>query len=174
MKTAKPAKTNAARLLDSLGIAYEMREYEVDPDDLSAISVARKIGVPAEQVFKTLLTRAAGQREAAHFFAVIPGDSELDLKKLAYAAEVKKIELASLKEVEPLTGYVRGGVTVMAARTPFPAFADETIELHDVVSVSAGQRGTQLVLAPADYLRATSAVLADLTKPAPMKVEAAG
>jgi Cys-tRNA(Pro)/Cys-tRNA(Cys) deacylase len=174
MKTAKPAKTNAARLLDSLGIAYEMREYEVDPDDLSAISVARKIGLPAEQVFKTLLTRAAGQREAAHLFAVIPGDSELDLKKLAYAAEVKKIELASLKEVEPLTGYVRGGVTVMAARTPFPAFADETIELHDVVSVSAGQRGTQLVLAPADYLRATSAVLADLTKPAPMKVEAAG
>jgi Cys-tRNA(Pro)/Cys-tRNA(Cys) deacylase len=78
---------------------------------------------------------------------------------------VKKIELASLKDVEPLTGYVRGGVTVMAARTAFPAFADETIELHDVISVSAGQRGTQLVLAPADYLRATHATLADLTKP---------
>jgi Cys-tRNA(Pro)/Cys-tRNA(Cys) deacylase len=168
MKASRPVKTNAARLLDSLSIAYEVQTYEVDPDDLSAISVARKIGMPPEQVFKTLLTRAApcaGQREAAHFFAVIPGDSELDLKKLAYAAEVKKIELASLKDVEPLTGYVRGGVTVMAARTPFPAFADETIELHDVVSVSAGQRGTQLVLAPADYLRATGATLADLTKP---------
>jgi Cys-tRNA(Pro)/Cys-tRNA(Cys) deacylase len=168
MKASKPVKTNAARLLDSLGIAYEVQTYEVDPDDLSAISVARKIGMPLEQVFKTLLTRAAplaGQREAAHFFAVIPGDAELDLKKLAHAAEVKKVELASLKDVEPLTGYVRGGVTVMAARTPFPAYADETIELHDVVSVSAGQRGTQLVLAPADYLRATGATVTDLTKP---------
>lgn len=165
MKPAKPSKTNAARLLDSLGIAYEVQTYEVDPDDLSAIAVARKIGMPAEQVFKTLLTRAA-TGAAAHFFAVIPGDAELDLKKLAQAAEVKKVELASLKDVEPLTGYVRGGVTVMAARTALPAFADETIELHDVISVSAGQRGTQLVLAPADYLRATCATLADLTKDA--------
>jgi Cys-tRNA(Pro)/Cys-tRNA(Cys) deacylase len=167
MKPSRPVKTNAARLLDSLGIAYEVQSYEVDPDDLSAISVARKIGMPAQQVFKTLLTRAApapGQREATHIFAVIPGDSELDLKKLAHAASVKKVELASLKDVEPLTGYVRGGVTVMAARTSFPAYADETIELHDAVSVSAGQRGTQLVLAPADYLRATGAILADLTK----------
>jgi len=167
MKAAKPVKTNAARLLDSLGIAYEVRAYEVDPEDLSAISVARKIDMPAEQVFKTLLTRAtpgAGQREVPHFFAVIPGDAELDLKKLAHAAGVKKIELASLKDVEPLTGYVRGGVTVMAARTAFPAFADETIELHDVISISAGQRGCQLVLAPADYLRATEATLADLAR----------
>ena len=173
MKTPKPVKTNAARLLDSLGIAYEVQTYEVDPEDLSAIAVARKIGMPPEQVFKTLLTRAApatGQRDAPHFFAVVPGDAELDLKKLAHAAEVKKIELASLKDVEPLTGYVRGGVTVMAARTAFPAFADETIELHDVISVSAGQRGTQLVLAPADYLRATGATLADLAK----ATEAAG
>jgi Cys-tRNA(Pro)/Cys-tRNA(Cys) deacylase len=168
MKAVRPIKTNAARLLDSLGVAYESRAYEVDPDDLSAISVARKIGLPAEQVFKTLLTRAtpaAGQREAIHFFAVIPGDAELDLKKLAQVAGVKKVELASLKDVEPLTGYVRGGVTVMAARTAFPAFADETVELHDLISVSAGQRGTQLVLSPADYLRATGATLADLTKP---------
>src|SRR6266702_330215 len=168
MKPVKPVKTNAARLLDSLGIAYQVQTYEVDPDDLSAISVARKIGMPLEQVFKTLLTRtapAAGQSEPAYFFAVIPGDAELDLKKLAGAAQVKKVELASLKDVEPLTGYVRGGVTVMAARTLFPAYADDTIELHDVVSVSAGQRGTQLVLAPADYLRATGATLADLTKP---------
>jgi Cys-tRNA(Pro)/Cys-tRNA(Cys) deacylase len=174
MKIAKPLKTNAARLLDSLGIAYEMRMYEVHPEDLSAISVARKIGLPAEQVFKTLLTQAApaaGARDAAHFFAVVPGDAELDLKKLAHAASVKKIELASLKDVEPLTGYVRGGVTVMAARTPFPSYADETIELHDVISVSAGQRGLQLLLAPADYLRATEAILADLTKSAAPTVD---
>ena len=165
--TTRTAKTNAARLLDSLGIAYELRTYEVDPDDLTAISVARKIGMPLEQVFKTLLTKATpvpGQREMPHFFAIIPGDAELDLKKLAQAAAVKKVELASLKDVEPLTGYVRGGVTVMAARTPFPAFADETIELFDVISVSAGQRGLQLILSPADYLKASEATLADLTK----------
>ena len=161
MKATKPVKTNAARLLDSLGIAYELRTYEVDPDDLTAISVARKIGLPTEQVFKTLLTRAAS---GEHFFAVVPGDAELDLKKLALAASVKKVELASLKEVEPLTGYVRGGVTVMAARTGFPAYVDETIELYDVISISAGQRGIQIVLSPADYLRATGATLADLTK----------
>ena len=161
MKEAKTAKTNAARLLDSLGIAYEARSYVVDPEDLSAIAVARKVGLPAEQVFKTLLTRASS---GEHFFAVIPGDAELDLKKLALAAEVKRVELASLKEVEPLTGYVRGGVTVMAARTQFPAFVDETIELFDVISISAGVRGTQLLLAPADYLRATGGTLADLTK----------
>lgn len=173
----KPVKTNAARLLDSMGIAYELQTYQVDPEDLSAIAVARKIGLPPEQVFKTLLTRAnpiAGQRETPHFFAVIPGDAELDLKKLAQAAQVKKVELASLKDVEPLTGYIRGGVTVMAARTPFPAYADETIELHDVISVSAGQRGVQIVLAPADYLRATGAILADLTKPLPSPTGAEG
>lgn len=156
-----PAKTNAARLLDSLGISYELHAYEVDPEDLTAISVARKIGLPPEQVFKTLLAQTnAGD----HLFAVIPGDAELDLKKLAHAASAKKAELDSLKEVEPLTGYIRGGVTVMGARKPFPAYADETIELHDLISVSAGQRGLQLLLTPADYLRAANATLADLTK----------
>ena len=167
MSTVKIAlkinKTNAARLLDGLKISYELRPYEVDPDDLTAISVARKIGMPPEQVFKTLLAHTnAGE----HVFAVIPGDAELDLKKLAHAAGAKKAELASLKEVEPLTGYIRGGVTVMAAKKPFPAFADETIELFDVISVSAGQRGLQLVLSPADYLRASESTLADLTKAA--------
>jgi Cys-tRNA(Pro)/Cys-tRNA(Cys) deacylase len=156
-----PAKTNAARLLDGLGISYELRAYEVDPEDLTAISVARKIGLPPEQVFKTLL---AHTNDGEHLFAVIPGDAELDLKKLAHAASAKKAELASLKEVEPLTGYIRGGVTVMAARKPFPAYADETIELHKVISVSAGQRGLQLLLSPSDYLRAADATLADLTK----------
>jgi Cys-tRNA(Pro)/Cys-tRNA(Cys) deacylase len=161
MKTSAPTKTNAARLLDSLGISYELRAYEVDPEDLTAISVARKIGLPAEQVFKTLLSHT---NTGEHLFAVIPGDSELDLKKLAHAAGAKKAELASLKDVETLTGYIRGGVTVMGAKKPFPAFADETIELFDIISVSAGQRGLQLILSPADYLRASVAALADLTK----------
>ena len=161
MKPVAATKTNAARLLDSLGIAYELRAYEIDPEDLSAPSVARKIGMPVEQVFKTLLTAStAGE----HFFAIVPGDAELDLKKLAQVAGVKKLELAPLKLVEPLTGYIRGGVTVLAARKSFPAFADETIELFDQISVSAGQRGLQLVLARADYLRASEAVVADLTR----------
>ncbi|MGF7182702.1 Cys-tRNA(Pro) deacylase [Tunturiibacter psychrotolerans] len=161
MKPPAATKTNAARLLDTLGIPYELRTYEVDPDDLTAISVARKIGLPPEQVFKTLL---AHTNTGEHVFAVIPGDVELDLKKLAHAAKAKKTELASLKEVEPLTGYIRGGVTVMGAKKQFPAFADETIELFDHISVSAGQRGLQLLLAPSDYLRAADATLADLTK----------
>jgi Cys-tRNA(Pro)/Cys-tRNA(Cys) deacylase len=168
VKPPQPAKTNAARLLDSLGIPYELRTYEVDPEDLTAISVARKIDLPPEQVFKTLLTHtntgASSQSGSTHLFAVIPGNVELDLKKLAHAAGAKKIELASLKDVEPLTGYIRGGVTVMGAKKPFPAFADETIELFDIISVSAGMRGLQLILSPADYLRASGATLADLTK----------
>jgi Cys-tRNA(Pro)/Cys-tRNA(Cys) deacylase len=154
-------KTNAVRILDGLGIHYELRAYEVDPEDLTALNVARKIAMPVEQVFKTLVTEAT---DGEHFFAIIPGDRELDLKKLAAAARVKKVELASLKEVEPLTGYVRGGVTVLAAKKPFPAFADKTIELYAVVSVSAGQRGLQVILSPADYIRAAAAMVADLTK----------
>src|SRR4051794_3632392 len=154
-------KTNAARLLDSLGIPYELRTYEVDPEDLSAESVARKIGLPPEQVFKTLVAR--GDRTGV-LFAVVPGDSELDLKALARATGDRKTETVPLKEVAPLTGYVRGGVTALAAKKDYPVWADETIELFDVVSVSAGVRGTQLVLAPADYLRATSAKAGPIAK----------
>ena len=161
MKHAHAEKTNAARLLDRLGIGYELRAYAVDENDLTAISVARKIGLPPEQVFKTLVTRTnAGE----HVFGAVPGDAELDLKKLAQACGAKKVELASLKDVEPLTGYVRGGVTVMGAKRHFPAFIDETIELFELISVSAGQRGLQLVLSPADYVRAAEGTLADLTK----------
>jgi Cys-tRNA(Pro)/Cys-tRNA(Cys) deacylase len=158
-------KTNGARALDSLRIHYELRDYEVDPDDLSAPSVAAKIGLPPEQVFKTLVcVTDAGGRTPGHLFAVVPGDAELDPKKLAAAAGVRKVELAPLKDVQPLTGYIRGGVTVFGAKKAFPVFADETIELFDIISVSAGQRGTQLLLAPADYLRAASATLADITR----------
>ena len=156
-------KTNAARLLEGLGIGFTLQEYEVDPDDLSAINVARKIGLLVEQVFKTLLT-TTGANE--YVFAVIPGDAELDFKKLARAAGARKAEMVTLKDVQPLTGYIRGGVTVFSAKKEFPVFADETIELFDLISVSAGQRGTQILLAPADYLRAAHATVADLTKAA--------
>jgi Cys-tRNA(Pro)/Cys-tRNA(Cys) deacylase len=154
-------KTNAARILESLAIPYTLQEYEVDPDDLSAIAVARKIGLPVEQVFKTLLTTTGPDQYA---FAVIPGDAELDFKKLARVAGARKAEMVSLKDVQPLTGYIRGGVTVFGAKKDFPAFADETIELFDFISVSAGQRGVQILLAPQDYLRVVNATVADLTK----------
>jgi Cys-tRNA(Pro)/Cys-tRNA(Cys) deacylase len=155
-------KTNAARLLDALAIPYELRDYEVDPEDLSAETVARKIGFPPEQVFKTLVAR--GDRTGV-LLAVVPGDAELDLKALARVSDDRKIEMVALREVTPLTGYVRGGVTALAARKDYPVFVDETIELFDVVSVSAGTRGTQLLLAPADYLRAVRGILGPISKP---------
>ncbi len=152
-------KTNAARLLDSLGIAYELRTYEVDPDDLAAETVAAKVGLPAEQVFKTLLVRGDTNGPC---FAVVPGNYELDYKALASLTGDRKIELVSLKEVQPLTGYIRGGVTVLGAKKDYPVFADETIELWDVISISAGVRGTQILLAPADYLRVTKSTIGSI------------
>jgi len=154
-------KTNGARILESLGIVFEVREYEVDPNDLSALTVARKIDMPPEQVFKTLLTTGG---PGVYLFAVVPGDAELDFKKLARAAGLRKAEMASLKEVQPLTGYIRGGVTVFGAKKPYPVYVDETAILFDRISVSAGARGVQLILSPEDYLRATAAQTADLTK----------
>lgn len=164
-------KTNGARYLESLNIAFELREYEVDPEDLSAIAVAKKIGMPAEQVFKTLLT-TGGPHE--YVFAVIPGNAELDFKKLARVAGLRKAEMVSLKDVQPLTGYIRGGVTIFGAKKPFPVYVDETAILFDRISVSAGMRGTQLILSPDDYLRAAQAlevpvVATDLTKAAAME-----
>jgi len=156
-------KTNAARYLDSLAIPYEIREYVVDPEGFSALLVAQKIGLPPEQVFKTLLCMT---HEREHVFAVVPGDAELDFKKLAAAAGTRKTEMVSLKDVQPLTGYVRGGVTVFGAKKDFPVYADETVELFDVISVSAGTRGVQVLLSPQDYLRAAKATVADLTKAA--------
>lgn len=155
-------KTNAARLLDQLNITYELREYAVDPDDLAAETVAAKIGLPPEQVFKTLVAR--GDRNGI-CMAVIPGDQELNLKKLATAAGERKIELVPVKELQNLTGYIRGGVTALAAKKDYPVFVDETIELFDVISISAGMRGLQILLKPEDYLRATKAKLADPTQP---------
>jgi len=155
-------KTNAARQLDALGIAYEIREYEVDESDLTAENVARKIGLPPEQVFKTLV--AKGDRNGV-CFAVIPGDVQLDLKALAKLSGDRKSDTVALKDVQPLTGYIRGGVTALAAKKSYPVYADETIELFDIVSVSAGIRGAQLILAPADYLKVTKAVVGAITKP---------
>ena len=154
-------KTNAARLLDSLAIAYKIREYDVDPDDLAAESVAKKIGLPPEQVFKTLVAR--GEKRGI-IFAVVPGDQQLDLKALAKLAGDKSVDTVALKEVQPITGYICGGVTALAAKKDYPVFVDETIELFDLISISSGMRGAQLVLTPADYLRATSGTVGAISK----------
>ena len=155
-------KTNAVRLLDQLKILYELREYEVDPEDLAAETVAAKIGMPPEQVFKTLLAR--GDRSGL-CMAVIPGNTELDLKALAAATGDRKVQLVPVKELQALTGYIRGGVTALAGKKDYPVFVDETIELFDVISISAGIRGMQILLAPGDYVKATKAAVAALAQP---------
>ena len=157
-------KTNAVRLLESLGVAHELREYQVDPEDLAAETVAAKIGMPPGQVFKTLVAR--GDRHGV-CFAVVPGNAALNLKSLAAVTGDRKMELVPLKEVQPLTGYVRGGVTVLGAKKPYPVYADETIQLWDQISVSAGIRGTQIILSPVDYLRVTRAVVAGIATAKP-------
>jgi len=144
-------KTNAVRVLDTLGVRYELREYEVDPGALDAETVARQIGLPAEQVFKTLVVR--GDRHGI-YLVVLPANAELDARALARLTGDRKAELVPLKQVQPLTGYIRGGVTALAPKREFPVFVDETAELFDVIAVSAGVRGTQVLLAPADYLAA--------------------
>jgi Cys-tRNA(Pro)/Cys-tRNA(Cys) deacylase len=155
------SKTNACRILDSLGVHYTLRDYEVDPDDLSAETVAAKVGLPPEQVFKTLAVR--GDRNGVSV-AVIPGNFELDLKALAALTGDRKVELLPLKEVQSVTGYIRGGVTALGMKKDYPVFVDETMEIWDEVAVSAGVRGTQIVLSPAEYLRATSATIGEIAR----------
>ena len=154
-------KTNAARILDRMGIAYEVREYDVDEDDLSAPTVARKVGLEPAQVFKTLVTRGEPKGVC---LAVVAADAELDLKALAKASGDKKTALVPLKEVQPLTGYIRGGVTALGTKKSFPVVIDESALAFDRVAVSAGVRGAQLVLAPSDYVRAVAAKVAPIQR----------
>jgi Cys-tRNA(Pro)/Cys-tRNA(Cys) deacylase len=152
-----PPKTNTARILDAAGVRYELREYQVDESDLSAPHVAEAIGMPPEQVFKTLVAR--GDR-AGVLLACIPANSELDLKAVASASGNKKVELVPVKDVLGLTGYIRGGVSPVGTKKPYPLYLDETAELWDVISVSAGVRGLQMLLSPADLVRLTNAMIA--------------
>ncbi len=153
-------KTNAARILDNLGVPYELRSYEVDLEDLSAVSVAAKVGLPPEQVFKTLVAR--GDRHGV-CLALVPGDGQLDLKALARATGDRRVELVGLREVLPLTGYVRGGVTALACKKDYPVLIDETAQLFEKISISAGARGLQILLHPDDYARAVHGRFAPLT-----------
>ncbi len=154
-------KTIAARMLDQLKIAYELRAYEVNEDELDAITVARKVNMPPEATFKTLVAR--GDKTGV-VMACIPGNAELDLKKFASATGNKKVELVAVKEIQALTGYIRGGVSPLGTKKKYPFYLDQTAPGHERISVSAGQRGLQMILAPADLQRAASATLADLTK----------
>lgn len=154
-------KTNAARILDRLKINYEIKEYPVDPDDLSAVNVAGKVGLPVKMVFKTLVAR--GDKTGV-LMACIPGDGELDLKQLAAVSGNKKVEMVHLKEVLALTGYVRGGCSPLGAKKEYPVYIDKSAEAWDVIAISAGIRGQQLLLAPADLRQAVKAALADLSR----------
>ena len=154
-------KTNAARKLDELKIDYKLIEYAVDEEHLDAVHVAQEVGMPAAQVFKTLCVR--GDKNGV-MFAVIPGDAELDLKALAKVSGNKRAELVALKEVLPLTGYIRGGCSPLGAKKNYPVYLNESCHDFDRIAISAGIRGQQLILSPDDLIKAVNATVAKLIR----------
>jgi len=157
-------KTNAARLLDAKGIVYDLEEYEVDETDLSAVTLAKKIGprvLGVEQIFKTLVLR--GDRTGV-FVTVIPGNAEVDLKKAAKVSGNKNCAMVHQKELLGLTGYIRGGCSPLGMKKPYPIYIYENCLLFDQIFISAGQRGLQLILNPEDLIRITGAVVCDLAE----------
>ena len=161
MAKKKQQKTNAARILDKLGIAYELKEYEVDESDLSAVHVASSVGMPIERVYKTLVAR--GDKNGI-VMAVIQGDLELDLKALAAASGNKRAEMVHLKEVFVLTGYIRGGCSPLGAKKDYPVYLDERAMAQDSIAISAGKRGEQLILKPADLIAAAAATVVQIAR----------
>lgn len=160
-KKKKEAKTNAARILDTLGIGYELKTYEVDENDLSAVHVAASVGMSIEMVYKTLVCR--GDKNGV-VMAVIPGGGELDLKALAAASGNKRVEMVHLKEVFALTGYIRGGCSPLGAKKDYPVFLDESALSQDIIAVSAGKRGEQILLKPADLVTAAKATVTAISR----------
>lgn len=152
-------KTNAARLLDRASVAYDLVPYEVDEDHLDARHVAAQLGEDIARVFKTLVLEGG---KGVHFVCVVPGDAEVDLKKAAKAAGVKKADLIPMKELLPLTGYVRGGCTAIGMKKPLPVYIHLTALDYEFIYVSAGQRGLQLRLAPSDLVAVVGATVTDL------------
>jgi Cys-tRNA(Pro)/Cys-tRNA(Cys) deacylase len=153
-------KTIAARILDQQKIKYELRAYEYSEDELDAETVARKIGMPSEQVFKTLVAR--GNRGSV-VMACVPASMELDLKALARLTGDKKIDLVAVKEIQSLTGYIRGGVSPLGVKKRYPFYLDQSALNFDWISISAGQRGLQIVLAPEDLKKVTQAIIAEIS-----------
>lgn len=153
-------KTNAARILDDFKIMYTIKEYPVDEEHLDAVHVAQAVQMPVEQVFKTLVVRGD---KTGILFAVIPGNGELDLKAVARISHNKRAELVHLKEVLPLTGYIRGGCSPLGAKKDYPVFLDATAANWPQIAISAGKRGMQILLAATDLQKATAATVASLT-----------
>ena len=160
MAKAKEEKTNAMRILESAGIPFEILSYTVDESDLSGVHVAKELNLPVEQVFKTLVTK--GSKNGYAVF-VIPVAEELDLKKCALAAGDKRVEMIPMKELLPLTGYIRGGCSPVGMKKPFPTYFDETATLFDRIYLSAGVRGKQFCLDPMALCDFLGAEFADLT-----------
>lgn len=156
----KMNKTNAARLLDKAGIAYDLVPYEVDEDDLSAAHLAAQLGQDLASIFKTLVLKGD---KTGYFVCVVPGGADVDLKKAAKASGNKSAALIPMKDLVAVTGYMRGGCSPLAMKKKFPTFIDDSVALHERVYVSAGQRGLQLHLAPDDLARAAEAVVAAIT-----------
>ena len=154
-------KTNAARVLDSLKIDYKLCEYEIDESDLSAESVARKVSLPLEQVFKTLVAR--GDKTGV-LMACIPGNSELDLKAMATISGNKKVDMVPMKEIQQLTGYIRGGVSPIGIKKHYPIFLDESAMKFPFISISAGARGSQIFISPGDLIKALDIKLCKIAK----------
>ncbi len=164
--TKGPAKTNAVRELERLGIAMELREYAVDEEDLSATHAAQELAMELAQIFKTLVLRADGRAKEI-LVASIPGDLELDPKKLAALAGKGRVEMVHQRELFDLTGYVRGGCSPLAMKRRYPYYLHSSALDHDRISVSAGRRGLQIVLDPRDLIRATGAVTGLIAREAP-------
>lgn len=159
--TKSPAKTNAARLLDRAGIAYELIPYEVDENDLAATHVAESLGEDISRVFKTIVLRT--EPGNGHIVCVLPGDCEVDLKKAAKVASAKKVEPVKVSELLGLTGYIRGGCSPVGMKKPFPVIFHSTAQEYDFIYVSAGQRGLQLKVDPKKLIAYTKAAVADIT-----------
>ena len=170
-KRQAPAKTNVARLLTQAGIAHELVPYEVDENDLAATHIAQQLNEDIRQVFKTLVLQgeypgrnSARSNAAGYFVCVVPGDAEVDLKKAAAAAGAKKADLIPMKELLPLTGYIRGGCSPVGMKKPFPTFFHQTANDFDYIFVSDGVRGLQVKIAPADLIGYVGATVTDLIK----------
>ena len=159
MAKEKIAKTNAARLLDKAKVKYELVPYEVDENDLSCIHVASTLGENIEQVFKTIVLKG---EKSGHFVCIVPGEHEIDLKKAAKVSGNKKCDLIPLKELLPLTGYIRGGCSPIGMKKHFPTFIHQTCMNFPYIYVSAGMRGLQLKLSPEDLIKASQAQICEL------------
>lgn len=152
-------KTNVARILDAHNISYELREYEVNEEDLSAVHVAKSIGIDADKIYKTLVLK--GQKDP-YLVAVIPGNAQLDLKKLAKVSGNKNCEMLPMKDLLAVTGYIRGGCSPIGMKKQFPTFIEEIAILEEKIIISAGKRGLQVIINPNELASVTGAQFADI------------